>query len=290
MNLLTKFNLILLVLFGAGGLIISAVIYSFLIGNAQREVLKEAQLMMASASSVREYTSSDIGPLLKQNPEHKTRFLPETVPAFGALSTFNNLRKSHPDYSYREATLNPTNPEHRATDWEADVIGYLRDHPKQSQANGQRDTPVGPAMYLATPIVAQPPCLECHSTPAVAPPAMIATYGSNNGFGWKPDSIVGAQIVSVPMSVPLEQARQAFHLLLIYLIGTLVAAIIVLDAAVYFIVIRPLKLVSDAADRVSKGETNPPPLPVRGSDEIAAVTASFNRMQLSLAKALKMLG
>ena len=68
------------------------------------------------------------------------------------------------------------------------------------------------------------------------------------------------------------------------------ASIAILDAAVYFIVIRPLKLVSEAADRVSKGETNPAPLPVKGSDEIATVTASFNRMQLSLAKAFKMLG
>jgi HAMP domain-containing protein len=288
MNLLTKFNLILLVLFAMGGLIISLALYSFLIGNAQREVLKEAQLMMASAGSVREYTSSDIGPLLKQNPEHKARFLAETVPAFGALSIFNRLRQNYPDYTYREATLNPTNPEHRASDWEADIIGYL--HPKQNQVNGQRDTPMGPAMYLATPILAQPPCLECHSTPAAAPPAMIATYGSNNGFGWKQDSIVGAQIVSVPMSVPLQKARQAFRLLIIYLLGTLVVAIVVLDAAVYMIVIRPLKLVSDAADRVSKGETELPPLPVKGGDEIAAVTASFNRMQLSLAKAFKMLG
>src|ERR1700741_4883645 len=287
MNLLTKFNLILLVLFAMGGLIISLALYSFLIGNAQREVLKEAQLMMASAGSVREYTSSDIGPLLKQNPEHKTRFLAETVPAFGALSIFNRLRQNYPDYTYREATLNPTNPEHRASDWEADIIGYLRDHPKQNQVNGQRDTPMGPAMYLATPIVAQPPCLECHSNPAAAPPAMIATYGSNNGFGWKQDSIVGAQIVSVPMSVPLQKARQAFRLLIIYLLGTLVVAIVVLDAAVYIIVIRPLKLVSDTADRVSKGETELPPLPVKGGDEIAAVTASFNRMQLSLAKAFK---
>ena len=118
---------------------------------------------------------------------------------------------------------------------------------------------------------------------------MIATYGSNNGFGWKPGEIVAAQIVSVPMSLPLQKAKQAFHLLLVYLIVTLVATIAVLDAGVYFIVIRPLKLVSDAADRVSKGEMNLPPLPVKGSDEIATVTASFNRMQLSLAKAFKML-
>jgi HAMP domain-containing protein len=289
MKLLTKFNLILLVLFGAGGLIISRVISDFLISNARREVLQEAELMMASAKSVRDYTSSDLGPLLEQNPQHKKRFLAETVPAFGAISTFNKLRQKYPDYTYREATLNPTNPEHRAADWEGDVIGYLRDHPEQTQVTGERETPVGPSMYLATPITADRRCLECHSRPAVAPPAMIATYGSDHGFGWKPGEIVAAQIASVPMSLPLQKAKQAFHLLLAYLIVTLVATIAVLDAGVYFIVIRPLKLVSDTADRVSKGELNPPPLPVKGSDEIATVTASFNRMQLSLGKAFKML-
>jgi methyl-accepting chemotaxis protein len=290
MKLLTKFNLILLVLFGIGGLIISQVTYRFLIDNARREVLREAELMMASAKAVRDYTASDLAPLLEQNPQHKTKFLAETVPAFGAISTFNKLRQKYPDYTYREATINPTNPEHRAADWEADVIGFLRDHPEQKQVTGERETPIGPVMYLAMPIAADPPCLECHSRPAVAPPAMIASYGSNNGFGWKPGSIVAAQIVSVPMALPVQNAKQAFHVLLICLVITLIATIVVLDTAVYFIVIRPLKLVSDTADRVSKGEMNLPSVPVNGSDEIASVTASFNRMQLSLVKAFKMLG
>jgi protein-histidine pros-kinase len=290
MKLLTKFNLILLVLFGIGGLIISQVTYRFLIDNARREVLREAELMMASAKAVRDYTASDLAPLLEQNPQHKTKFLAETVPAFGAISTFNKLRQKYPDYAYREATINPTNPEHRAADWEADVIGFLRDHPEQKQVTGERETPIGPVMYLAMPIAADPPCLECHSRPAVAPPAMIASYGSNNGFGWKPGSIVAAQIVSVPMALPVQNAKQAFHVLLICLVITLIATIVVLDTAVYFIVIRPLKLVSDTADRVSKGEMSLPSVPVKGSDEIASVTASFNRMQLSLVKAFKMLG
>ena len=290
MKLLTKFNLILLVLFGIGGLIISQITYRFLIDNARREVLREAELMMASAKAVRDYTASDLAPLLEQNPQHKTKFLAETVPAFGAISTFNKLRQKYPDYTYREATINPTNPEHRAADWEADVIGFLRDHPEQKQVTGERETPIGPVMYLAMPMAADPPCLECHSRPAVAPPAMIASYGSNNGFGWKPGSIVAAQIVSVPMALPVQNAKQAFHVLLICLVITLIATIVVLDTAVYFIVIRPLKLVSDTADRVSKGEMNLPSVPVKGSDEIASVTASFNRMQLSLVKAFKMLG
>lgn len=289
MKLLAKFNLILLLLFGAAGFIISEVAYSFLINNARREVMQEAELMMASATSIRDYTAENLRPLLENTPEHKTKFLPETVPAFGAINTFNRLRKKYPDYSYREASLNPTNPDDRATDWEADVISYLRDHSSEKQVSGDRETATGPAMYLASPIRANQGCMECHSRPAAAPAAMIASYGSDRGFGWKTDSVVAAQIVSVPMSVPVGIARQAFHLLIVYLAIALIATILALDAGVYFIVIRPLKLVSEAADQASKGEIAPAPLPVKGNDEIAAMTASFNRMQVSLAKALKLL-
>ena len=115
MKLLAKFNLILLVLFGTAGLIISQLASIFLIKNARREVTQEAELMMASARSVRDYTAEDLRPLLEQNPEHKTKFLPETVPAFGAIHTFNRLKQKYPDYSYREASLNPT--EYRECDF-----------------------------------------------------------------------------------------------------------------------------------------------------------------------------
>jgi len=84
-------------------------------------------------------------------------------------------------------------------------------------------------------------------------------------------------------------AKQAYHRLLLYLIVTLIVTVLALDAGVYYLVVRPLKLVSENADRVSTGEKNVPPLPVKGNDEIATVTAAFNRMQVSLAKALKML-
>jgi HAMP domain-containing protein len=289
MKLLAKFNLILLVLFGTGVLLISQLSYNFLIQNARREVMQEAELMMASARSVRDYTAEDLKPLLEQNPQHKTKFLAETIPAFGAISTFNRLKQKYPDYIYREVSVNPTNPEDRATDWETDIIAYLRDHPDRKVLIGDRDTPTGPALYLASAMTADPPCMECHSRPSVAPAAMIATYGSDHGFGWKAGSVVAAQIVSVPMSVPVATAKRAFHLLSVYLVIALLATVAALDAGVYFIVIRPLRLVSDAADLASMGEVSPAPLPVRGKDEIATMTASFNRMQVSLAKAMKLL-
>ena len=289
MKLLTKFNLILLVIFGASGLLICQLAYRFLINNARREVLAQAELMVAGTRAVRDYTTGDLSPLLQQNPRHKVRFLAETIPAFAATTTFNKVRKSYPEYSYKEATLNPTNPEDRASDWEADVIHELRDHPEQGRVVGERPTPSGQALYLAHPIKVDPACLECHSIPSAAPHAMLAVYGSANGFGWKPNEIVGAQIISVPMSVPVAIANQAFRSLLVMLVLTLLLAILVLDAGVYWLVIRPLRVVSESGDRISKGDKNVPPLVVSGKDEIASVTASFNRMRVSLTKALAML-
>jgi HAMP domain-containing protein len=289
MKLLTKFNLILILLFGAGGLIISQLAYSFLIDNARNQVMQQAELMMASARAVRDYTSGDLAPLLKQTPAHQERFLAETVPAFGATTTFNKLRNRYPDYSYKEATLNPTNLADRAADWETDIIQHLRDHPDAKQLSGERDTPNGRSLYLARPIAADPPCLECHSTPENAPPSMIRTYGSVNGFGWKPHEVVAAQIVSVPMTVPVGIADRAFHRLLLFLVLTLVVTILALDAGIYYLVIRPLRKVSENAYRVSNGDTDSPEIPVKGKDEISTVTASFNRMQVSLVKALRML-
>ncbi|HXP07514.1 MAG TPA: DUF3365 domain-containing protein [Acidobacteriaceae bacterium] len=289
MKLLAKFNLILLSVFGVGGLIIAWFAYSFLISNARREVLDQARLMVANAKAVRDYTADDLSPLLQQNPRHRVKFLAETVPFYGATNTFNRLRKSYPDFAYKEATLNPTNPEDRATDWEADVIQMLRDHPDQAEVMGERETPTGRSLYLAHPIKTDASCLECHSIPATAPHAMVATYGTANGFGWKLNSLVGAQIVSVPMSVPVQIARQAFTNLMVILVLTLLACIFALDAAVYWFVIRPLRIVSDSGDRISKGEKDVPPLMVSGRDEIASVTTSFNRMRVSLAKALAML-
>jgi HAMP domain-containing protein len=289
MKLLAKFNLILLVIFAVGGLIICQLAYRFLISNARREVLAQAELMVAGAEAVRDYTAEDLKPLLEQNPRHKVRFLAETIPFFAATTTFNKVRKSYPEYSYKEATLNPTNPEDRASDWEADVIHDLRDHPEQQQAVGDRDTPSGRALFLAHPIKVAPACLECHTTPSAAPRAMVAVYGSANGFGWKLNEIVGAQIISVPMSVPIAIANRAFRGLLVALIVTLLATILALDAGVYWFVIRPLRIVSESGDRISRGEKNVPPLAISGNDEIASVTASFNRMRVSLAKALAML-
>src|SRR5947209_4722688 len=290
MKLLAKVNLILIVLFGAGLAATEYYWYTFLMRNAREQVLRQADLMMASAMSTRRYTNEEIKPLLERQLQRSNIFAPQSVPAHAATRTFAFLRAgNYSDYSYREPTLNPTNLADRAVDWEADVINMFRNHPDQTRLTGERDTPTGKSLFVARPIVALRPCLECHSTADVAPKSMIALYGRSNGFGWHPDEIVAANVVSVPMSVPVEHAKKAFRELSIAMVAIFVATLIALDLGLYTFVIRPVRRLSAFADRVSTGETDMPEIPVRGSDEISALTASFNRMYVSLQKALRML-
>lgn len=289
MKLLTKFNLVLVAVFGIGMALISHFAYDFLMDNARQQVLQQAELMAASASATKDYTVEQVSPILEKTPQHHADFLAQTIPFSAVNVTFKYLRSSYPDYLLQESALNPTNLDDRATEWEVDLINYFRNNPSQTQHVGERSTPTGPVLYVAAPVVAEPGCLQCHSQPSLAPATMIKHYGSDHGFGWKANEVVGAQIVSVPMSVPIELANKGFRNLLISLGAVFLLTIVLIDVAIYFIVIRPLRRVSRNADLISKGEIDLPQLELKGKDEISEVTASFNRMHTSLIKAFEML-
>ena len=289
MILLLKLNLILLLTFGAGIGIAGCVSQRFLQHSAQEQVLQQARLMMEAAGAMRTYTNQQIQPLLSARRALPQQFPPQIVPAYGATEVFSYLRRRYPAYTYKEAALNPTNLRDRAVDWEADMIESFHNHPEQSEITGERDTPQGRALFLAHPLKVSPPCLECHSTPAAAPAAMIKTYGKNNGFNWKLGETVAAQIVSVPTAVPTALVDQTLKTLMVSLASVALATLLLLDLFIALIVVRPVSQLAAIADKISKGITNVPELEVRGGDEIAVLARSFNRMYLSLLKAIQML-
>jgi hypothetical protein len=160
-------------------------------------------------------------------------FHPQSVPAFAATETFGYLREKFPDYFYKEATLNPTNPRDRATDWESDVVNQFRGNSNQAEFISSRESPTGTALFLARPIrINNVSCLECHSTPDKAPAEMIKLYGGDNGFGWKLDDVIGAQIVSVPVSLPVHIAENAFRVIITWLGGAFGGILIVANIGV----------------------------------------------------------
>jgi protein-histidine pros-kinase len=288
MKLLLKFNLVFLLIFAIGIAAAGRVSWTLLERNARAEIAENARLLMDTALAARTYTSTQVNPLLQT--QMKYTFLPQSVPAYSATEVFNDLRKKHTEYSYKEAVLNPTNPRNRAVEWETDIVSQFRGNKDASEIIGDRDTPTGRSFYIARPIrIGNPACLQCHSTVDAAPKTMIERYGPANGFGWNLNEVVGAQIISVPTKVPLDRAEQAFKVFMGSITVVFVVIGIMLNLMLWAMVIRPIGKLSTFADRVSMGELEIPEFKRASRDEIGVLAQSIGRMRTSLVKAMKML-
>ena len=118
---------------------------------------------------------------------------------------------------------------------------------------------------------------------------MIARYGGDNGFGWQPNEVVAAQVVSVPFASATANADRDFRAFMVLLVSVFAAAFVVVNVLLYQLVVRPVRRIALVADRVSQGDMSAPEFPHGGAPEIASVTRSFERMRKSLEKALRLL-
>jgi protein-histidine pros-kinase len=288
MRLLLKFNLVFILIFMLGLAAAGYVSWTLLERNARDEITQNARLLMDTALAARAYTSQQVNPLLET--QMKYTFLPQSVPAYSATEVFNDLRKKHAEYGYKEAVLNPTNPRNRAVDWETDLITQFRSNKDATELAGDRDTPNGRSYYVARPIrITNQACLRCHSTVDAAPKTMLERYGPANGFGWVLNDVVGAQIISVPTQVPLDRARNAFNVFMGSIAAVFVAIGLVLNLMLWAMVIRPIGKLSQFADRVSLGELEIPEFKRSSRDEIGMLSRSIARMRTSMVQAMKML-
>ncbi len=287
MGLRLKFNLVLLLVFALGLGVSGSISYELLHRNAREEVLRNAGVMMEAALSMRAYTVGEVRDKLRVVEDE---FLPQSVPAFAAGSIMTLLQKKYADYAYKEAALNPTNPAHRAVEWETDIVNAFRANPAQGQISGTRETPTGPSLYLARPFqIKDPACLACHTTADVAPAAMVKIYGPNNGFGWKLNEVIGAQIVSVPMTLPIQNANHAFYTFMGSLTAVFVVLFIILNVMLSILIVKPITRMSEAAEKISTGNTDIPEFPEKGKDEVSLLGKAFNRMRRSLEKAIRLI-
>jgi protein-histidine pros-kinase len=288
MKLLFKFNLIFILVMALGVAVAGWISRALLQEQAREEVVSTGRLLMEQALSVRGYTSGQITKLLATQMQYE--FLPQSVPSYSATEVLGTLKTKYPEYAYKEATLNPTNPRDRAQGWEVDIVNAFRNDNERKELVGERDTPTGKSLYISRPLrITNPACLQCHSSVEAAPKTMVDKYGPANGFGWQLNEVIGAQVVSVPMTLPLQRAHDNLKLFLGSLIGVFLVVGIVLNVMIWLVVVRPVTKLAELADRVSQGDMDAPEFAARSKDEIGTLADSFARMRASVVQAMKML-
>ena len=282
-----KFTAILLGMFLVGLTVIGLSLFKVLEQDTENQIASQGLILMETMNSVRAYTSTQITPELQDRMEEE--FLPETIPAYSAREVFENLRDRNSEYRnffYKEAALNPSNLRDRADQFETEVIRNFIANPTLKETQDFRSTPSGDLFYIARPItITDPSCLQCHSSPDIAPRSQIERYGTVNGYGWKLNEIIGAQMISVPAQKVMKQAHQSFVIVMgiVSLVFSLV--IVLINYLLNRNVIIPLKRMARVAEEVSTGNMDAE-FERMNRDEIGNLAEAFKRMKLSLSMAM----
>lgn len=289
MKLRTRFSIALALVFLLS-LFLAGVVSYFMLHRQAREVVEaRVELMMNAARAVRGYTVQEVRPNLKKLAVNDL-FLPQSVPAYAAVSTLTRLPVQYKDYSYREAAINPTNPADRAADWEAEIIKRFAADPNLERIVGERQGANGQLVYVASPIrITDPACLACHSDPDIAPPQLLKKYGPQNGFGWKLNEVVAAQIGSVPTSVPVSRANHAVQVFVGLLAAVFLFVFLVLNLMLSRLIVNPITRMAADADKISTGDFDVEEFPESEKTEMGRLGLSFNRMRRSLQQAMRMI-
>ncbi|MCC5630474.1 c-type heme family protein [Nostoc sphaeroides] len=287
LNLKQKFTILLLVILTFGLSLSGFALSSLLRENAKQDISSTGLMLMQTMSSIRKYTNTQVNPELADKLE--TEFLPQSVPAYSAREVFEILRKTpeYRDFFYKEATLNPTNLRDKADGFETEIVERFRNKSDLKEVSGFRSIPGGDIFYIARPLpITEQSCLKCHSVPEAAPPSMINLYGTANGFGWKLNEIVGAQIITVPANNVINKAHQS-SLVIILIVSTIfIATILLVNFFLNRQVVMPLKRMTRIAEEVSTGHMDVE-FEQMSNDEIGNLAKAFKRMQLSLEMAMK---
>jgi hypothetical protein len=296
-QLQTKLVFVMFFIFLVGWSICALSIWSLEFGNARKDVIRTGELLLDTAAAVRSHTANELGPLFSgfykslSTGKGTLEFNKNTVPSYVAQEILGELQESKhgKGYRYRETAINPTSRKDLPEPWELELINYFVSNPEAPPRIGTRfDEMINQkTYYVATPVqIKKPSCLVCHSSPDKAPASLISTYGSENGFGWKLNEVVGARIISVPASVQYSEAWKSAASYLLAMASIFLVAYTATLFIVYRWVTKPLDLVTQLLEEVSLHQVEGARLPEDSSSPLYQLNRAINRLLISLYKTL----
>jgi twitching motility protein PilJ len=276
MRLSIKFSLLILILLV---LTLGAVAWRLMDQQRQvvhKEVEKRAKTVLSFGEASRDYARNTLSPAVRK--QAKGLIFEADSATFVARGTFEELKKRLPEYTFREASLNPLNNANRADAEEERLIHQLQQNPELKEVSGFRVKDGKAQFYIARPIVVKKVCLQCHDTPDRAPTEVVARYGREHGFGWKEGDITSAIMVAVPAD-DLHAQQQA----VIWKIGGIFAIlagilVVVIVALFELLVNRRLRRTAAVLHEVADNPATRTRLVDTYRDEIGSMAQSLNGM------------
>ena len=276
-NLKQKFNLLLLLTFilgiGISGLALSKILYR----QAEQKITDEGKILMQMMEEVKYYTNSNLladyqqetmaaemfddsssskdAPMEMAERYDRQEFRPSLVPAYAARQVFSSFQEiaDFQSYKYKEATLNPTNLSDLPDNFERELLYAFSQDRGVDLLSGYTNKSDRNFYYISRPLsVKDSSCLQCHSTPDVAPPQMVEIYGKEHGFNWELNQLTSAQTIYIPASNVAMDVRQGMLTFMPMFTGIFAVLILAVNQLLQQSVIKPIERLTKAANQLSK--------------------------------------
>lgn len=251
-----------------------------------REAIEKTELFAAVMSANQLYMAQNIRPEI--NDKLPGYYFPEaTVGIQMLVETAELIQQEYPEYIFRVVSPNPLNETNLSDAFENRIIkGFSNQEYEHWEGFIEKE---GKNYYAtAIPVEARRGCIWCHSTPEEAHPDMVEEYGTESGYGYKLGEIVGARIIYVPTEKAMEQTRKKLAIFVATLSVLFFIAFLLIDAVINRSLVTPIEQLTEVATEISKGKMERE-FEVKTDDEIKALADAFNRMKVSLTKAINII-
>lgn len=161
----------------------------------------------------------------------------KTIPIIAALESMRFMAKEN-GFSFRTAKNNPRNKENKPTGYEIDIVKEFQATKAKELKKVDRDQKI---IFYSTPIVMNASCLKCHGDPNTS-----AFGNGEDVFGFKMENldegdIIGAYIMSAPISRLDDQVNEAFLNSIFLLLGLGIIAVVITTLYSNKEIIKPIK-------------------------------------------------
>lgn len=287
MSIRVRFTILIGVISLIAAVLFAFLSYRFTINNAFAEAKRKGNIVFTFIESSRTFFKD------KQRTQvmkivDKDRFYPNLMSGFAVTrGIWDEFSKELPDYTFKQATIDPLYEPNQATSDELVIIMEFDQNPDLKTKEGVLEKEGSKYFYFARPIKVGKKCLRCHGDPADAPQDQIDIYGTTNGYNWKEGATVASFITYVPIQNAIEEARKSA--LTLFAIG--IAAILMLVLVIWFFLngylVKPITMLEARTSEISLGKKLEEKIEHSSNDEIGALARAIDRMRISTKKLLE---
>ena len=283
-SLAKRFNLSLIAMYLCTILVTAPSIYFVTKNQVYERAEADLKLLVDVVKSIQDYVATDLRP----------HFLKEKIfysPAFSGIVATSRvakfLKQKQPGYYIHNASDNPLNIENRAEGLELSLLQQFRNNRTLESLNMVGSIQDQTYLVSSAPKVSKKGCLRCHGDPERAPQDVTETYGTQTGYGYRENEVVGVSVVGVPLE-DIQTLTLNRSLLVIGGITLIYALLfLVVNLLVKRLILVPIENITELAKAVSKGEIDREVVVHRRNDEIADLANAFELMRRSLVTAMR---